>query len=64
MGESLDSAKKKKTRFPTFYQSFDFDATMSPDPEFMPLVTFRLFDIDGDPNTVYTKEYLGTNMIY
>ena len=49
------SDEKFKTLYPTYYQTFDFYSTFCADPEFMPLVTFKLYDIDA----LNTKEYLG-----
>ena len=46
--------KKKETLYPTYYETFDFRVTMTPEKEFMPMVTFQAFDQDD-----FTSERLG-----
>jgi hypothetical protein len=54
-GETKKSSNKYKTLYPTYYETFDFEVTMSQSKEFMPIVTFALYDRDFGG----TEEYLG-----
>ena len=54
-GQTQTSSKKKKTLYPTYYETFDFEVTMTQSQEYMPMVTFELFDSDFGGQ----EEYLG-----
>jgi len=54
-GQHAETDRKTKTLYPTYYQTFDFDTVLSDKREFMPLVTFLLYDQD-----LTGSEYMGT----
>ena len=45
--EAEKTRTKYKTLYPTYYETFDFSVQMTREPEFMPMVTFQLFDQDS-----------------
>ena len=45
-GTEQTSDQKKKTLYPTYYQTFDFNVQLSENPEFRPLITLQLYDKD------------------
>eukprot|EP00602_Paraphysomonas_sp_CaronLab_P003319 CAMPEP_0185019240 /NCGR_PEP_ID=MMETSP1103-20130426/1865_1 /TAXON_ID=36769 /ORGANISM="Paraphysomonas bandaiensis, Strain Caron Lab Isolate" /LENGTH=1852 /DNA_ID=CAMNT_0027549443 /DNA_START=18 /DNA_END=5573 /DNA_ORIENTATION=+ len=53
LGQIQESDKKKKTRYPLYYQTLCFDCDL-PEREFLPQVNIRLFDTD-----LLKNEYMG-----
>ena len=38
-GKEQESSRKEKTLYPTYYETFDFHCDLSPEKEFMPMVS-------------------------